>query len=78
MDSMRPGLTIYLAVAVLGCSGPDDGGSRQSVTVQLPPARPFQAEPGFSFAINPTTGREGGQAGLPRGTYRPLSTQSGH
>jgi hypothetical protein len=50
----RPGLTIVCAIAALGCDRPDDISSKPSVTVQLPPARPYVAEPGFSLATEGT------------------------
>lgn len=45
-----------VAGAIAGCSQADDTRPKQSVTVQLPPARPFMPEPGFSLATDPTSG----------------------
>ena len=45
---LKSSLGAALAVAVLGCDG--DRHSRQSVTIELAPPRPYQAEPGFSLA----------------------------
>lgn len=53
IDFVRLGRMAILAVAMTGCDRVDDTRSKQSVTIQLPPARPYIAEPGFSLATDP-------------------------
>ena len=49
---IRQGLLVAFAVAAMGCDQATDAGSRQSVTVKLPPPRPYKPEPGFSLATD--------------------------
>jgi hypothetical protein len=49
---LRLGLTTALAVLVTGCDPPALAGAKQSVTVKLPPPRPYKPEPGFSLATD--------------------------
>ncbi len=62
---VRPGLTIVFAIAALGCGRPHDTSSKASVTVQLPPARPYAAKPGFSLATDGTGGPMSSEPGKP-------------
>lgn len=52
----RLGQIFAVAGALAGCGQADDTRSKQSVTIQLPPARPFMPEPGFSLARDPAKG----------------------
>ena len=52
-DFVRLGLMAVLAFATTGCGRADETASKRSVTVQLPPARPYSPEPGFSLATDP-------------------------
>jgi len=39
---------LILALAAGGCGAPGDHGPKSSVTIELPPARPATARPGFT------------------------------
>lgn len=65
MSGFRLGLTAALAVLVTGCDRPADASAKQSVTVKLPPPRPYKSEPGFSLATD-----------LPAHDVRPVQPKS--
>ena len=49
---LRLGLAAALVVMATGCDRPGDSSGKQSVTVKLPPPRPYRPEPGFSLATD--------------------------
>jgi hypothetical protein len=52
---LRRVMVIVLALSVAGCRWPSDANREASVTVRLPPPRPFVPEPAFSFGNSQRT-----------------------
>ena len=50
---MRAIIIIAIAAAVAGCSGSSTDDAGASVTVKLPPARPYAPNAAFSFGAAP-------------------------
>ena len=61
---MRLSLIAAFAIGAAGCEQAPDVGSKQSVTVKLPPPRPYKPEPGFSLATDLPV--RAGSGGTPR------------
>jgi hypothetical protein len=58
---LRLAQILGVAGAMVSCNQADGTRSKQSVTVQLPPARSFMPEPGFSLATDPASGPNAGK-----------------